>query len=227
MTTAAAWILSLMLSVAPPRDSSNAKWSYIDARETKEDAVARYEEIAQAAADVAFDENEPALFGGSHGRARTAALLISVAFNESGFRRDVDLGIGPKARGSGIDSCLMQVRGLHSSLTAEGWTWRELVSDRQKCFRAGLHVIRKSITACSKYPQLDQLAVYTSGKCGSGLLGSRMRVGLALRMYAARPAPEKDASWLIAKVEPVLPVLVEKACYAACGRLVGGQSAGE
>lgn len=224
---ATAWILSLMLAVAPPRDSSNAKWAYVDARETKEAAVARYEEIAKAISEVAFDPTEAPLFTGPHGRARTAALLVAVASVESGFRRDVDLGIGPKARGSGIDSCLMQVRPSRNALTSEGWTWRDLVEDRQKCFRSGMHVLRRSLATCAKDPILDRLAAFTSGKCGEGLPGSRIRMSLAQKLFSTRPPSERDATWLLASAAPAQPVDRYVACVARCGKMVGGQSLGE
>src|SRR6266567_3614595 len=98
-----AWALALMISWTPPGKSRLA-----DAVESPEDGKARYAEIARAAAKVAYDPATKPLFAGPKGRAATLALMLSVAWHESGFRKDVDLGVGKHARGSGTDSCLLQ-----------------------------------------------------------------------------------------------------------------------
>src|SRR5262249_52953536 len=109
-----AWAVALMISWAPP-----GKSKIKDAIETAEDGRARYAEIAKAAAGVAYDPNTKPLFGGARGRASTLALMLSVAYHESGYRKDVDLGLGKLARGSGTDSCLLQIR-VGTGKTTEG-----------------------------------------------------------------------------------------------------------
>ncbi len=69
VTTLAAWVLSLMVSLQP-----RAPWSD------------SYLETAIAIADVV--EASPPLFDGADGRIKTAALLVSVAWFESRFRVD-------------------------------------------------------------------------------------------------------------------------------------------
>lgn len=197
-----AWAVSLMVSWAPPGLSSIK-----DAIETPEEGRARYHEIARAAAQVAYDPEQKPVFGGPRGRAETLALLLSIASYESGYRRDVDLGIGKLARGEGVDSCLLQVR-VGAGKTREGWSHEDLVTDREKCFRAGLSLIRKSFGACRKQDLLDRLSAYTRGRCIENDKLSRARIGRALR---AKRAPMTDAEVLAAiakpepKPEPVAP----------------------
>lgn len=188
-----AWVVALMLSWAPP-----GKSKIEHARETAEAGRARYEEIARAATSVCYDAQTPPLFFGKRGRAQTVALLLSVAYHESGFRRDVDLGLGPLARGSGTDSCLMQLR-VGKGTTAEGWSHDDLIRDRRMCFRAGLALLRRSLGACRHLGTLDGLSAYASGRCVAGSATSRALVGPALR---ARAAPLLDAEVLAALEAP-------------------------
>ena len=170
-----AWAVAFMVSWAPPGRSKIK-----DAIETPEAGQARYEEIARAAARVAYDPYLKPLFHGPRGRASTMAVLLSIAYHESGFRRDVDLGVGKLARGSGTDSCLLQIR-VGRGKTSEGWTHDDLVGDREKCFRAGYSLIKRSFGACRRLPQLDWLGAYTRGRCVEGDPLSRARIGLSQR----------------------------------------------
>src|SRR5512142_1412193 len=105
------WALAFMLAVAPPGTRRG---------ETREETIARYTQIATDAVAVAYDPANAPLFGGTGGRARTAGLMLAVAFHESGFRRDVDFGIGPSSRGdSGQSWCLMQIK-VGTGRTIEG-----------------------------------------------------------------------------------------------------------
>jgi hypothetical protein len=82
-----------------------------DAKETPDEGRARYSEIADAMLRVAYDPSEPPAFPGPTGRGRTLALMLSIAWHESGFRKDVDLGRGPMSRGdSGRSWCLIQAQ---------------------------------------------------------------------------------------------------------------------
>ena len=82
------WILSAMNVMSPPHRHQYEPM----ARESYEQADARYREIAEAIVDESF-AGKPA-FEGKHARANTAMLVATIFFMESGFRRDVDLGIG-------------------------------------------------------------------------------------------------------------------------------------
>jgi len=186
------WVVNRMVSWLPPGRSLVK-----DARETPEVGKQRYEEIANALISVIYDPEEPPIFSGKYGRARTLALILSVAYFESGFRKDVDLGIGPLARGdNGQSWCMMQVllgrpgldgntrtrillNGHAYKMTSdpnEGWGGNELVTDRMKCFRIGLNLIRKSFFSCTQIPIEDRLSVYGAGKCLVNWAPSRYRV---------------------------------------------------
>jgi hypothetical protein len=185
-----AWAVAFMVAWAPPGRSKIKH-----AVETSDEGHARYAEIAKSATKVAYDPGTRPLFAGPRGRAQTVALLLSVAYHESGFRRDVDLGLGKLARGSGLDSCLLQIR-VGAGRTPDGWSHDDLVRDREKCFRAGLAVIRRSFSACHHLDPLDWLGAYTRGRCVADEPYSRSRVGLARR---APKAPLEDSAVLVAQ----------------------------
>lgn len=201
------WIVDRMTTWSPPGIA------YVkDARESEEEGKRRYEDIANAIISIAYDPMEKPVFQGRSGRAMTAALLTSVAFEESAFRKDVDSGIGPLARGdSGRSWCMVQVMmGLPAkngrtllrvvmtqgglrfvndpSADPIGWGGEDLVQDRTKCFRVGVRLARMSFSACSRLPVADRLSMYASGRCESGGEASRRRVGNAQRwLWKSRP----------------------------------------
>ncbi|WP_437781524.1 hypothetical protein [Sorangium sp. So ce1097] len=185
MDAVIAWAVGIMMTWAPP-GMSRIK----DAIETPEAGRARYHEIASAAAKVAYDPELKPLFGGPRGRAETMALILSIAYHESGYRRDVDLGLGKLARGEGVDSCLLQVR-VGAGKTREGWSHEDLVGDREKCFRAGLSLIRKSFGACRKQDARDRLSAYTRGRCIDNDKYSRARIGRAMKVPRAPMTDEE------------------------------------
>lgn len=186
------WVLNRMLSWNPPGRSLIR-----DAKESADDGKRRYEEIANTLVSVAYDPKEQPIFSGKYGRARTLALMLSVAYFESGFRKDVDLGVGSLARGdSGKSWCMMQImlgnpgasgntktrislNGESYKLTSDpndGWGGNELVSDREKCFRVGINLLRKSFRSCPQLPIEDRLSVYGAGQCILNMQPSRVRV---------------------------------------------------
>jgi hypothetical protein len=176
-----AWALAFMTAVAPPGRKGT--------RETYDEGALRYREIAKAAAAVAYDPDTAPLFEGQSGRARTLALLLSVAFYESGFLRHVDFGIGPRARGdSGQSWCLMQIM-VGTGRTIQGWSGTDLVANRQRCFRAGLAMMKWSFQACRDKPSMELLDAYTSGSCERGKVESRKRMESAFDWMESHPAP--------------------------------------
>lgn len=201
------WAVDRMSEWSPP-----GKYAYLN--ETKEEALARYAEIASAARDVAFDPQESPLFQGPDGRSRTMSVLLAVASVESGgFQRSVDLGIGNGVGDGGKSWCLMQVRlseaskstkrtwyrivldGAYFSYaygTDSGWGGEDLVADRTKCFRAGLHMVRKSFDVMASRPLEDRLSVYASGRPDLGLKASRRRMAKAVEWLTASPPPVQD-----------------------------------
>ncbi len=174
------YILSAMMAWAPVAGH--------DYYASREDTTERYEAIAHDLAEVALDPEEPPLFGGPQGRAQTALLMTSIAFFESGgFRRDVDLGFGPRSKGdSGKSWCLMQIN-VGDGKTAERWTGRDLVEDRRKCFRAGLGRIRQSFALCHALPLVDRLSGYTKGRCEAADDASRRRLTRAMDFWEEHP----------------------------------------
>jgi hypothetical protein len=183
MNALVAYLLAAMVSWSPPGDHAYY--------ERREETLERYTAIARDIAAVALDPAEPPLFGGPQGRAQTALLLASVAFYESGgYRRDVDFGIGKRARGdSGRSWCILQVN-IGDGTTAERWTGRDLVDDRQKCLRVGLRRMRQSFEWCKAEAFMDRLSGYTTGRCVEGDDYSHRRMRRALEFWGAHRLDE-------------------------------------
>lgn len=179
--TLGAWLLSVMLSAVPPGKSRFPR----EAIESAEAGRARYEAIAETVARVAFDEAEKPLYDGPRARERTAALLLALAYHESSFRRDVDYGVGPHAHGGGPYHCLLQIRVVDR--TPEGWTGRDLVTDREKCIRAGLHLLQRSRNHCKKQGPDAWLRLYASGHCTRGRVAVEKRLDTLARWLKKHP----------------------------------------
>ena len=181
----ASWLLGVMVATAEPGRSRFPK----EARETAEDGRARYAAIARAIADVALDPAEPPVFTGDRARERTAALLLSIAFHESGWRRDVDLGLGPEARGGGRYYCIMQV-AVDRGKKASGFTGPQLVDNRASCVRAALDILQRAQGACRGQGPDAWMRIYTSGRCTRGRKSADARLATARRWITAHPLPK-------------------------------------
>lgn len=164
------WLVANMLKWAPPENRN----SFIpEAKEPVAEARVRYERIAEGFLDVALDEHAPHLVGGEQGRLQTAMLMAGVALYESGFRRDVHLGIGKLGRGDhGRSWCLMQINLGKGKVPTQdpligSWFGTDLVGldNTSKCARTGLHLMMRSMQACRALPWQDRLSAYTSGTC--------------------------------------------------------------
>lgn len=214
------WIVDRMLKWSPPGRSL-----FKDAVETKEEGAARYAEIASAAITVAYDPSEDPFVTGPTGRAQSLAILLSLAWFESGFRKDVDLGRGPVARGDkGRSWCMVQVLlgnpdkdgktsrrvvltkdGGASIVTDKtksvGWGGEDLVADRTKCFRVGYRFLRKSFRACPGQAFDDRISVYGAGACLKNWEPSQVRIRHAKRWLALSGPPERDQD-VISKIFP-------------------------
>jgi hypothetical protein len=204
-----AWLLTFMVAVAPV----DRKQYYPDAMETKEDAEARYNSIASDITAVVWSTENPPLFAGDDGRAKTAAVVMSIMTHESGFRRDVDYGLGRAGRGdSGNSWCLMQVKtGNGRTATwnrvkhrfamwndppdelVQGWTGPELVADRKKCITAGYRIMSASFSACRGLPVSGWLRVYASGSCEAGAPESEHRMNMGINWFNNHRPPFTDA----------------------------------
>lgn len=176
------WLVAAMFAWAPARESERA----------------RYTEIASDLAAVTFDEEEAPLFGGASGRAETALLLASIAAHESTFRKDVDDG---RVRGdSGRSWCLMQLH-IGGGKTFDGWTGQDLIADRRKCFRAGLHIARWSFHTCTELPLVEKLSAYASGSCGKSA-ESRQMITRAMAYFKRKPV--RDSSYYVERASAFL-----------------------
>lgn len=154
--------------------------------EPKEETAARYDAIAHDAITVAYDESEAPLFGGPNGRAETALLMLSVASLESSYQKSVDQGTRKGDHGRSF--CMMQIR-VGDGVTSEGWSGFDLVTDRTKCFRAGLHTLRGSFGACHNLPLADCMSAYATGHCMVGEERGRLRVTRALDYWDTHAVP--------------------------------------
>ena len=224
----AAWLVSFMLVQAPPDRPQYIK----EAKETVDEAKARYESIATDITAVVFDEDEPALFKGPDGRLKSTAVILSIMSHESSFRRDVDLGLGPLAKGDGGRSVCMMQLNIGGGRTGDwnkvqhrfaydkdppaeiekGWTATEIKADRKKCIRAGLRIMRLSFALTADRPVKEWLNVYASGKADAGVQASGNRMGLALSWYT-KNAPTFTDDDILKAMRPtvtVLPVVATK-----------------
>ncbi len=90
--------------------------------------------------------------------------------------------------------------------TAEGWSGRDLVADRVKCFTAGRNAMKRSMSACSSLPSNERLAAYASGRCdsavGQRLSVTRMRTAMKIWGLHPLPAPEPVAAGPSARLAP-------------------------
>lgn len=215
------WCVNRMRTWAPP-----GKSFYPDAKETEDEGVARYRAIVADAMAVVYDPTEAPIFSGADGRAKTLAVVLSIADSESGFRKDVDLGLGKYGQGDGGRSwCMMQIqlstanpvtkktfqrialKGDSFEYTTDpnkGFGGEDLVSNRQSCFRVGLHMVRNSFKACAANSVENRLAVYATGRCDSGWPQSAVRVGKAIRWFKAAPPPADDATVMAALAAPTV-----------------------
>lgn len=134
-----AWILALIVSLAPP---GMTPW-----RESEAAELERYTEIATDIEAVA-------------GNAREGALLVAIAYHESGFRLDVD---SLATRGDGGRAC-----GL--------WQLQAACGTRREQAAEALRKARQSMRACRARPFRDRLAAYASGSCDRGIPESRALV---------------------------------------------------
>lgn len=207
MNPVTVWILALMTWGASPEKLS-ALPQFPGWEESAEDKKTRYESIASDLYSVTYDPKEKPLFGGKLGRARTTALLLSIAFFESGYAKDVDQGPcyrGKDGKGTRCDggkaACLMQIE-VGEGKTTEGWTKADLFSDRKKCFRAALHLVRRSFLACHNLGADHLLDSYAGGMCGLGVKAgsARLQVGRKYFDHDLATRPSEDSPYLLNQV---------------------------
>lgn len=155
------WILSLMSILQP-----QAPW------------MDTYPATASAI-DKAVQEQPPLFEADPDARAKTAAILVALAWAESTFK--------PNAAGRGGVNGLFQVGG-HGDM-----------SDPVKASRVALELVRESFRVCRARPVGERLAVYAAGgtSCStmpaSVLAKSRFRVMKGLALVKQHPPVVDDA----------------------------------
>jgi hypothetical protein len=164
-----AWILSLMIALQP-----KAPW-----RDT-------YEDTAKAIASVVGEE--AALFSGTDGKEKSAALLVALAWAESRFDQKA---VGDQGHSVG----LYQI--FHTNLpTQEGFARKDILGNPINATKVAHRMLKQSMQICGKRPVEERLGWYASGDgaCSRGLSESRFRVGLAFKVFRANPPKDtKDA----------------------------------
>jgi hypothetical protein len=209
-----AWILGMMVTVVNPHRTGE---TIPEARESFAQADERYANIANDIVEASYREDVKPVFAGPYGRAKTAMLVASIFYMESGFRRDVDLGIGrARTRRAGLNDfgrswCMGQINlgrnaaasalageEKSASVTAEGWSGPDLLADRQKCVIATIGLLRSSFGSCAHLPSSQRLAAYAAGTCDSvpGQMASTHRHAV-FRKWVDKDRPSvKDAEIL-------------------------------
>jgi hypothetical protein len=205
MNPIVSWLFAMMVAFAPPEKTSKA-YQFPGHEETVEQKTARYQSIAQDLYDVVYDPDADPVYGGPNGRRRTALLMLAIAFHESGFAHDVD--IGPCYRGRdgqsarcdhGKSACVMQLH-VGEGTTPEGYSQADLFADRKKCFRAALARIRSSLGECKHLDERHRLNAYASGVCTRGDEQSEELMDLVDKFGAKVAAPpEDDAAYMPGK----------------------------
>jgi len=185
MNLLSAWAFSAILALAPSND-------YTKKFESETEMKSRYQDIADDLVK-AINSSKP-IFKGDRAELDTAALLISIAKFESGFRKDIDNGT---VKGdSGRSVCLTQINLGHGKVRVgddemRSWAAKDILDDRKKCFMVAIEVIRESMQRCKGYKGSDVLSMYTTGTCRSNEKFARNRWNLAKSLIKDYPFENK------------------------------------
>lgn len=170
MSTLAEAVLVVMTALSP-----ESRWTAMPGHD--EAVEARRERYASIARDIAH------VAGNRH----DAALLTSVAWHESGFAHDVD--VGPTCyRGKGYESRCDAGRAV--GLTQLHLTRAEAAkvrADRRYGLTLGLAAIKRSLATCAKNAEPLRFAGL-SGSCARGHAGSRRIHAIHVRIDGALSA---------------------------------------
>lgn len=155
--TLSAYLLTAMLAWAPGEHRGDASATAM---------VARYQSIADDVANISLEPTEPPLYAGDNGRARTALILLELAWWESGFLRRVDVGkclrdecdygaafslwqLQPKNgitfEGTGFLYASMRSADWIATHPGEVYTGEDLVKNRALAVRVALHMARAGL----------------------------------------------------------------------------------
>lgn len=146
----ATYILTAMLYLSPLHH-------HINKTEDPAERLARYQSIAQDIVKVSMDPNERPAFKGKFARERTALLMASMAFHESGYSHAVDI---KGKRGTVGEVCIMQV--MPNMIGSKFNYSPKHLRNRENCLRAGLAIARASNCAGGLG---SRMRAYVSGSC--------------------------------------------------------------
>lgn len=189
METTLAVKLVLAMEFLSPAERITSLPQFPGWEETASERSARYASIADDIESVCMSESVLPAFVGKRAREKTAFLVLSTAFMESGFAPDVDKGpcfrrgkMSSRCDG-GQSACMLQIM-VGDGETREGYTKEELFADRKKCIEAGVGKMRTSLKHC--VPLVGHsggLAMFASGSCRGGIKESKARMDLFDRTY--------------------------------------------
>jgi len=152
MSNLAVYCMTLLVTLSPPDPAKHRPppgW-----HETLEQRVERYQGIAADVAAVARTRVE-------------AAVLLGVAWHESGFARDVDLGPcyqGPGFKGRCDGGRAVGMWQIQEANREKRDLWRQ---NRREAAREAWRRILMSRASCAKNVPDEVLALYASGNCSS------------------------------------------------------------
>lgn len=179
---AAVWLTSVLTSLAPAPMGGKA-----DPNESPVARASRIESIAADIAEVVYDPSEEPIFMGPKARNQTAAMVATFAVEE-GMNLSHGVDTGRILGDAGKSYCMMQIN-VGKGKTKEGWTGPDLIADRKKCIKAGMHALRRSFWTCKNNPLKERFAVYASGNCVVGRDISSRRWDRAMRQLYITPPP--------------------------------------
>lgn len=188
--------LAMTWLLPPTKGSQAAQWP-IQARETSSEREDRYREVAEAVAK-AVEQEQPVAPGS---KFLTAAVVLGLTFEESRWRKDVDLGTDPATQGERTGQWCMGQINIGKGKSTHGWTGPELVADRVKCFREVITSARMSWNACQGDPA-HRLATYASGSCSKGLVDSAKRVATSMLILSKMTQISRKADPDLSKHAP-------------------------
>ncbi|NUP08409.1 MAG: hypothetical protein HOW73_20355 [Polyangiaceae bacterium] len=189
--TPAEWTLAALLFVAPPGRHEKAPW----ADPSPEYAVARYQKIADAIVSRCGEDRS------------CAALLVSIAANESLAARDADEGMNTNAPAcyrkgkyatrcdGGLSVSVFQVRAFGVDEHGQRITLRRLHTDRNLAAWQALRVARSSLARC-KHLKPERRLSGLSGSCidRDGPWNRHYRTWIRLRSWEPKvEKPEADS----------------------------------
>lgn len=156
-------LVSQMLLAVPPERHNYARPA--SEHETVEQVRERYQTIASSVVSAAYDPGEEPMFEGVAGRFQTAQLMLAVALYESGYRKDVQTGIGRRSRGDHGRSCTIWQFHLGKDTDRWGSSCSDLYADPDLAAHRALTAIRSSWSSCKALSPEYRLSQYMGGKC--------------------------------------------------------------